>query len=181
MKKLFVAVALSTAGLFAPLLMDAPPSFAATVQGVTLPPGVSYDRAVHPMAGPRTSYAAKTRAVLGRAASELGTPYIWGHNEDRGQFGFDCSNFTSYVYHHALGYHMTDSSKMQYHSVGWPVAVSAMRPGDLVVFNQGSHVGIYAGGGRMIQEGGGLHKVGYLPLHPGSYWYKHISAVKRMY
>jgi cell wall-associated NlpC family hydrolase len=56
-----------------------------------------------------------------------------------------------------------------------------MRPGDLVVFNQGGHVGIYAGNGQMIQEGGGLGKVGYLKLTPGSYWYQHISAVKRMY
>jgi cell wall-associated NlpC family hydrolase len=146
-----------------------------------LPPGVRYDYSVHPLAGRNASVAAKENAVLREAASKLGTPYIWGHNEDRGQYGFDCSNFTAYVYHHALGYRMSGASQVQYHSVGWRVPVSQMRPGDLVIFDRGGHVGIYAGNGRMIEEGGGLGKVGYLPLHPGSYWYRHITTVKRMF
>ncbi|BCJ88207.1 hypothetical protein skT53_31920 [Effusibacillus dendaii] len=56
-----------------------------------------------------------------------------------------------------------------------------MRPGDLIIFNNGSHVGIYAGNGRVIQEGGGLKKVGYLNVSPGSSWYNNITAVKRMF
>lgn len=146
-----------------------------------LPPGVSLDNSITPLAGLTASQQAKANAVLQIAAGKLGTPYIWGHNEDRGQYGFDCSNFTEYVYHHALGYKMSGSSQTQYHSVGWTVPVSSMRPGDLVIFNSGGHVGIYAGNGEMIQEGGGLKKVGYLKLSPGSYWYNHISAVKRMF
>ncbi|QSO51453.1 C40 family peptidase [Alicyclobacillus curvatus] len=146
-----------------------------------LPPGVSLDPAVTSLAGVNASQQAKANAVLQIAASKLGTPYIWGHNEDRGQYGFDCSNFTAYVYHHALGYKMSGASQVQYHSVGWTVPVSSMRPGDLVIFDNGGHVGIYAGNGVMIQEGGGLGKVGYLKLTPGSYWYNHISAVRRMF
>jgi len=53
--------------------------------------------------------------------------------------------------------------------------------GDLIIEDNGRHVGIYAGNGRMIQEGGGLKQVGYLKLTPGSYWYNHITAVKRMF
>ncbi|MBX5436238.1 MAG: C40 family peptidase [Alicyclobacillaceae bacterium] len=146
-----------------------------------LPPGVQYDASVHPLADPAASTSAKTDAVLQVARSKLGTPYIWGHNEDRGQYGFDCSNFTAYVYHHALGYRMSGASQVQARSVGWPVAKSQMRPGDLLIFDNGHHVGIYAGGGEMIQEGGGLGKVGYLQVSPGSYWYRHLTAVKRMY
>jgi cell wall-associated NlpC family hydrolase len=146
-----------------------------------LPPGVTLDPNIQPLAPLNSSDQAKFDAIMKVAESKLGTPYQWGHNEDRGQFGFDCSNFTAYVYHHALGYRMSTSSRTQYSSVGWNVPIQDMRPGDLVVFNQGGHVGIYAGNGMMIQEGGGLGKVGYLKLAPGSYWYQHISAVKRMY
>ena len=145
------------------------------------PPGVRIDTNVSPMAGAGASRTAKVAAVEQIAQSKLGTPYIWGHNEDRGQYGFDCSNYTEYVYHHSLGYLFTTSSKGQYLYVGVRVNTSNMLPGDLVAFDQGGHVGIFVGNGQMIQEGGGLHKAGYLPLYPGSYWYGHISAVKRMF
>ena len=152
------------------------------VQSISsLPPGVQMDSSIQPLASMNSSHQQKINAILQVAQSKLGTPYIWGHNEDRGQYGFDCSNFTAYVYHHALGYKMSGSSQVQYHSVGWNVPLSSLQPGDLVVFDNGGHVGIYIGNGEMIQEGGGLKKVGYLPLHPGSYWYGHISAVKRLF
>ena len=145
------------------------------------PPGVRIDPNITPSAGIHASRTAKVTAVEQIAQSKLGTPYIWGHNEDRGQYGFDCSNYTEYVYHHSLGYLFTTSSKGQYLHVGVPISTSSMLPGDLVAFDQGGHIGIFVGNGQMIQEGGGLHKVGYLPLRPGSYWYGHISAVKRMF
>ncbi len=146
-----------------------------------LPPGVTYDPTVGALAPLGASYQTKFNAIMQIANSKLGTPYIWGHNEDRGQYGFDCSNFTAYVYHHALGYVMSGASQTQFHSVGWPVPIYRMQPGDLVIFDNGGHVGIYAGNGEMIQEGGGLGKVGYLKLSPGSYWYNHITTVKRMF
>jgi cell wall-associated NlpC family hydrolase len=145
------------------------------------PPGVSIDKSIRPVAGTDASLAAKTDAVLSVARSKLGTPYVWGHNEDEGQVGFDCSNFVEYVYHHALGYHFTTSSRKQYQTVGVTIPQSQMQPGDLLIFNQGGHVGIYAGNGQMIEEGGGLGKVGYLSVQPGSYWRNHLSAVRRMY
>ncbi|WAH37748.1 C40 family peptidase [Alicyclobacillus dauci] len=170
---MFAGVALSSAALVGGAMPVA--------SAGTLPPGVSYDASVNPVAQPGASVQAKENAVLQVAESKLGTPYVWGHNEDRGQYGFDCSNYTAYVYHHALGYKMSGSSQTQYHSVGWSVSKSAMRPGDLICFDQGRHSGIYAGNGEMIQEGGGLGKVGYLKLAPGSYWYNHISSVKEMF
>lgn len=145
------------------------------------PPGVHMDLTLTPLAGLRATVAQKRSAVLREAASKLGTPYIWGHNEDRGQYGFDCSNFTEYVYHHALGYSFTTWSRLQCEHVGVSVPTADMQPGDLLCFDYGGHVGIYAGAGRMIQEGGGLRKVGYLPVRPGSYWYNHLTGVKRMF
>lgn len=159
--------------------MFSPVSAATT--STQLPPGVSYDTNIKPLAPQNADYQTKANAVLKVAQSKLGTPYVWGHNEDRGQFGFDCSNFTAYVYHHALGYKMSGASRTQAQSVGRVVPKADMRPGDLLIFDNGGHVGIYAGNGQMIQEGGGLQKVGYLKVAPGSYWYNHITAVKRMF
>jgi len=161
--------------------MPAATASAANTTSVQIPPGVTFDRSIAPRAGLNTSWQAKYNAVLAVAKSKLGTPYIWGHNEDRGQYGFDCSNFTAYVYHHALGYHMSGASRVQANSVGRSVSFHSMRPGDLLIFNHGGHVGIYVGNGRFIEEGGGLGKVGYLKVSPGSYWYNHLTDVKRMF
>lgn len=158
----------------------APNLGAFVAQGVRVP-GVWLDHRIRPRAGLRAPVWKKEQAVMSVARSKLGTPYIWGHNEDRGQYGFDCSNYIAYVYHHALGYHMYTSSKYQYHRVGTPVARRYMRVGDLVIFERGKHVGIYAGNSRVIEEGGGLGKVGYLSIGPRSYWGKRITVVKRMF
>lgn len=146
-----------------------------------LPPGVTMDPHIVPLAPRNASSQQKFQAILKIAQSKLGTPYRWGHNEDRGQYGFDCSNFTAYVYHHALGYKFSGASLVQARSVGWTIPKSSMQPGDLLIFNNGGHVGIYIGHNQMIEEGGGLGKVGYLSVGPNSYWGKHITAVKRMF
>ncbi len=145
------------------------------------PPGTRLDRTIRPVAPLRSSISQKENAVMKIARSKLGTPYIWGHNEDRGQYGFDCSNFTAYVYHHALGYRISTASQVQYHSVGVPIARSKIRVGDLVIFDHGGHVGIYSGNNRVIQDGGGLKKVGYIRIDKRSYWGKRITVVKRMF
>jgi cell wall-associated NlpC family hydrolase len=154
----------------------------AVMAGIQLPPrGVHIDPQIQPRAGVGASHQAKVDAVLGVARSKIGTPYIWGHNEDRGQYGFDCSNFTEYVYHHALGYRFTTASRGQNLNVGYPVPSSARSAGDLIIFENGAHVGIYVGNNRFINCGGGLGKVGYLGLGPGSYWGAHITSFRRMF
>lgn len=151
-------------------------------RSLTIPPnGVSLDPYLIPLARTSATVAQKRAAVLKVAKSKLGIPYIWGHSEDRGQYGFDCSNFTAYIYHHALGYVMSGESKVQYHDVGTPVPVRDMEVGDLIIFEHGAHVGIYAGHHKMIEEGGGLGKSGYLSVAPGSTWGKRITVVKRVF
>ncbi|PWI57912.1 C40 family peptidase [Sulfoacidibacillus thermotolerans] len=147
----------------------------------SLPPGITLDPMIHPLAPLSASRKEKVYAVKKVAESKLGIPYIWGHHEDAKQYGFDCSSFIEYVYHHALGYHFSTVSKIQAKYVGIPVSLDEMLPGDLLIFAVGQHVGIYVGEGQMIQAGGGLGKVGYLRVSPGSYWYKHLTAVKRMF
>jgi cell wall-associated NlpC family hydrolase len=153
----------------------------ATPLSESLPPGVTSDPSITPIAGLNATTDQKFAAILQIAQSKLGTKYALGHNEDNGQYGFDCSNYVEYVFHHALGYYFSTSSVTQYTSVGTTVPTADMRPGDLLTFNNGGHSGIYIGNGQMIQCGGGLAQVGYLKVAPGSYWYTHLSAVKRMF
>jgi hypothetical protein len=145
------------------------------------PPGVSMDHMIQARAGIGALPKDKADAVISVASSQEGAPFVWGHNKDRGQNGFDCGNFASYVYHHALGYLMSGNSDVQWDTVGQGVPIWDMRKGDLLLFDRGKHVGIYMGDDQMIQCGGGLGKVGVLSLGPDSYWGKHLSAVRRMY
>ena len=79
------------------------------------------------------------------ARSQLGVPYVYG-GESPG--GFDCSGLVMWVYGR-LGIPLPHNAAALY-STGRPVAVSHLRPGDLVFFHGLGHVGIYIGQGRMI-------------------------------
>lgn len=84
--------------------------------------------------------------ALRAAVAELGEPYQWGAT---GPGSFDCSGLTSFAFRQA-GITLPRSSSQQSH-VGRPVAFGDLQPGDLVFFySPVSHVGIYAGDGKMI-------------------------------
>ena len=80
------------------------------------------------------------------AAGQLGKSYQWGAT---GPKTFDCSGLTSFAFRQA-GITLPRSSSQQAR-VGRAVAFDDLQPGDLVFFyNPISHVGIYAGDGKMI-------------------------------
>jgi cell wall-associated NlpC family hydrolase len=80
------------------------------------------------------------------AQRELGKSYVYGAG---GPDHFDCSGLTSYVYAKA-GIYLPHSSSAQFGS-GRHISSSDLRPGDLVFFGSPiHHVGIYVGGGQMI-------------------------------
>jgi peptidoglycan DL-endopeptidase CwlO len=94
---------------------------------------------------PPSGTGAGVRA-LRAAAGQLGKSYQWGAT---GPARFDCSGLTSFSFKQA-GITLPRSSSQQAR-VGRPVAFEDMQPGDLVFFyNPVSHVGIYAGDGKMI-------------------------------
>jgi len=94
---------------------------------------------------PPSGTGAGVRA-LRAAAGQLGKAYQWGAT---GPARFDCSGLTSFSFRQA-GITLPRSSSQQAR-VGRPVAFDDLQPGDLVFFyNPVSHVGIYAGDGKMI-------------------------------
>ena len=84
-------------------------------------------------------------AVVGVAQKYLGVPYQLGGESPA---GFDCSGLVAYVYAQ-FGIALPHSAAAQ-GRIGTPIARSAALPGDVVVMDGGSHVGIYLGGNRML-------------------------------
>ena len=79
----------------------------------------------------------------------FGVPYVWG---GAGTGGFDCSGLTMYCYAQ-IGIQMSHGATDQQRQ-STPVALSDLRPGDLVFFGNSSyshHVAISAGGGSVIE------------------------------
>jgi cell wall-associated NlpC family hydrolase len=88
--------------------------------------------------------------VLAYARAQLGKWYRWG---GEGPDTFDCSGLTMRAWQRA-GVNLPHGARMQYF-VTRRVSIGNLRPGDLVFFGSSPstihHVGIYVGGGRMIE------------------------------
>lgn len=85
--------------------------------------------------------------VVAYARSRIGCPYRWAAS---GPDSFDCSGLTMWCYAH-VGISLPHSSAEQYSS-GQHVSRSDLEPGDLVFFGSPiHHVGLYIGGGMMIE------------------------------
>lgn len=94
--------------------------------------------------------AAAGEAVVREAERFLGLPYLWAGTS---AFGFDCSGLTYTVYRQ-FGITLPRDAADQA-AAGRVVPRGDMRPGDLVFFDFGQgvdHVGIYAGGGMMVDS-----------------------------
>jgi len=117
---------------------------------------------------PTSGWQTEADKLVATAKTQLGVPYLWGHQSPG--VGFDCSNFTAWSYRTALGIAFSGSSVTQRYAVGTPISLSNIRAGDLLFFKTrnnptgGGHVGIYIGNGKVIQEGGGWGKVTIEPL-----------------
>jgi cell wall-associated NlpC family hydrolase len=83
-------------------------------------------------------------AVAAVAQQYQGVPYVYGGASPA---GFDCSGFVQYVYAQ-FGVSLPHSSSAQGRLP--EISPDAAVPGDIIVFDGGSHVGIYLGGDMMI-------------------------------
>jgi cell wall-associated NlpC family hydrolase len=94
--------------------------------------------------GPTSTQADKAVAF---AYIQLGCPYLWGGTGPC-HIGFDCSGLVQAAWA-AAGVAIPRDVYEQW--AGLPhVAVSALEPGDLLVYNGEGHVAIYVGGGYII-------------------------------
>jgi cell wall-associated NlpC family hydrolase len=91
--------------------------------------------------------SASAQEAVRAAYSVIGTPYRYGGASPEG--GFDCSGLTMWSWAHA-GVSLPHSSGAQYGALPH-VPRERLQPGDLVFFYSPiHHVGMYIGGGRMI-------------------------------
>ncbi|MEY2469628.1 MAG: peptidoglycan DL-endopeptidase CwlO [Actinomycetota bacterium] len=88
--------------------------------------------------------------AVAEAKRQLGKPYHYGGS---GPDSFDCSGLTSWAWRVGGGRSLPHSSRAQYSATS-RVSMNEIAPGDLVFFGSsvGSihHVGIYVGGGQMV-------------------------------
>ncbi|MEO6411010.1 MAG: C40 family peptidase [Pedococcus sp.] len=89
-------------------------------------------------------------AVISYARAQIGKPYQWG---GAGPNTFDCSGLTMRAWQRA-GVSLSHYTGAQWGETA-RVAISDLRPGDLVFFGSSGptshHMGLYIGGGQMIE------------------------------
>ncbi len=127
---------------------------------ITSPPRTSPPRTTPPppprAAPPATSPpapvsnypAAGASAALAYARAQLGKPYQWGGT---GPNSFDCSGLVMMAWRYA-GVYLPRVAQDQYYATQ-RIPLADVRPGDLIFFGTPSnvfHVGMYIGGGEMI-------------------------------
>ena len=114
--------------------------------------------------------------VLAYAMKFVGYPYVYGGSSPS---GFDCSGFTSYVYKH-FGVSLSRTAAGQY-SNGTAVSRANLQVGDLVMFGSPiNHVGIYAGGGRIVHAANPSRGVTTDTINSG-YYNTHYVGARRIF
>lgn len=84
-------------------------------------------------------------AILEQAESYLGVPYVWGGADEN---GFDCSGLTYKVFNdNGIALPRTVSGIEE---MGDLVERDNMLPGDIMIFHNPTHTGIYMGNGEFI-------------------------------
>ncbi|MEU3015122.1 NlpC/P60 family protein [Nocardia asteroides] len=98
--------------------------------------------------------------ALTAAATQIGKPYEWGAN---GPHAWDCSALVQWAFRQ-VGVELPRTTWEQA-KVGMPVTFRGLAPGDVVILNgDGSHVGIYAGMGQILDAHDWGVPVGLHPL-----------------
>ena len=84
-------------------------------------------------------------SILAQARSYLGAPYVYGGADST---GFDCSGLAWRVYNdHGVDLPRTVSAMA---GEGEPISRDSLAPGDILLFDNPVHTGIYLGDGEFI-------------------------------
>ena len=88
-------------------------------------------------------------AVVALAKTQLGVPYLWGG--DNPKDGFDCSGLMLWAWRVAGGRSFVHSAELQARATR-RINFSDLQPGDMLFYGAPvHHVGMYVGGGQMIE------------------------------
>ena len=142
------------------------------VSKYTTPPTI-YE--IPPSALEDTTFA----ALITEAEKYIGYPYVWGGSNPN--TSFDCSGFVCWSMTASGVWNVGRTSAQGLFNACTPVSASNAQPGDLIFFvgtydTPGiSHVGIYAGGGKMLHCGDPIR---YVDINT-SYWQSHFYAFAR--
>ena len=139
-------------------------------------PAVSYSysgpRASDYLANPR--FSTVTSASVMKAAAELvGTPYVYGGETPA---GLDCSGYVLFVYSQ-FGVDLPHSVYQQSKNAK-RIPLSDAVPGDIVVFNDYSHNGIYAGNGNFYHAPQPGDRVKLAPIFTDRYHIVRLADIQ---
>ncbi|MGZ4493850.1 MAG: NlpC/P60 family protein [Nocardioides sp.] len=114
-----------------------------------------------PVAAPSVPASGRAGAAVSYAMAQVGKAYVYGA---AGPNAFDCSGLTMMAWG-AAGVSLPHSAAAQMSS-GTPVSESQLQPGDLVFYySPVSHVGMYIGGGKIVNAENPSVGVAIAPLH----------------
>jgi len=122
--------------------------------------------------------------VVAVARTQLGMPYVWGGASP--QTSFDCSGLVQWSYAQ-IGLSLPRTAQEQYDATA-RVVPGDLQPGDLVFFAFTyptspsapiTHVGIYVGGGQMINAPDEGDVVREMPVFSG-FWGAHFAGGGRV-
>ncbi|OEU87454.1 peptidase P60 [Streptomyces abyssalis] len=124
----------------------------------------------------RVDPSKRAAGAIHYAQQKLGTPYLWGGNGTPEQGGrFDCSGLTLAAYR-SVGVQLPRVANDQWNSGPHP-GRDELLPGDLVFFGTDmnnsrsiDHVGIYVGGGHMINAPYTGAKIRFDPIDTPNYF-----------
>ena len=120
--------------------------------------------------------------VVAVAYTQQGMPYVWGGASP--QTSFDCSGLVQWAYGQ-VGVRLPRTAQMQYNATE-RVESSGLQMGDLVFFEHTypgetiTHVGIYVGGGRMLNAPTTGDVVREMPIFDDPYWRAHYAGAGRV-
>ncbi len=112
--------------------------------------------------------------IVSDALSNLGTPYVWGGTDSA---GFDCSGLVYRVFcDNGVPLPRTAGAMA---SSGSEVSRDSLLPGDLLIFQNPGHVGIYIGDGNFIHSSS-YRNIGVTitPIDQSNYVRRFVSAVR---
>jgi cell wall-associated NlpC family hydrolase len=109
--------------------------------------------------------------VIQVAASYVGTPYIFGGSNPR---GFDCSGYIKFVFAQ-FGLDLVHGVGSQARA-GIKISPADAIPGDLVIFNNHGHNGIYAGNGMFYHAPRPGDFVKLAPIFAGGHYFVRLGT-----